>query len=261
MDEVPPTGGLDQPPETPASGGSMAKHLGWPLAVMFVAACGVMAVALHQCSPGAQAEKFAAAGGSMVKGMEKLAAAINEHTVTESFVQHVDSLKPDLNNRLLVAERQTTETFSKEDSSWHGTATAELRVPVTYHYYVALTGAWELRVQVTAAGVVGDVVAPDLQALAPSINTSQLEMKSANGWANWNGAQLQDDLLKGLTGKLDQRAGLQVAQSFPPAHEAVEKFVREWMLQEYNLAPGTPVYLRVRFHNEPDPLASAPPKG
>ncbi|HVU39321.1 MAG TPA: hypothetical protein VHC95_13385, partial [Opitutales bacterium] len=230
MDEAPLPGGAGQPPETPAVGGGMAKHLGWPLAIMFVAACGVMAVALHQCSPGAQAEKFAAAGGSVVKGMEKLAAAISEHTVTQSFVQHVDTLKPDLKNRLLVAERQTTEIFSTQDASWHGTATAELRVPVTYHYYVALTGPWDLRVQVTNAGVVGEVVAPNLQALEPSINTSQLEMKSANGWANWNGAQLQDDLLKGLTGKLDQRAGLQLAQSFPPAHEAVEKFVRDWML-------------------------------
>lgn len=262
MDDAPNAEGPDQPMETPPPGGGLTAKSAWPLAIVFVAACGLMAVTLHECSPGAQAEKFASAGSTVSRGMEKLVAAISEHQVTQSFVDHVDALKPDLKGRLLVAERNTTEIFSAEDATWRGTATAELRVPVTYHYYVTLSGDWDLRVQVTSAGVVGEVVAPDLRALEPSINTSQMEMKSANGWANWNGTQLKDDLLKDLTIKLDRRAGMQIAQNFPTAHEAVEKFVRDWMLREYNLAPGTPVYLRVKFRNEPGAdLTPPPPQG
>ena len=63
----------------------------------------LLAVALQQCSPGAQAQKFAAAGGGIVKGMENLVAAINEHKVTETFVDFEESQHPDLNNPLIVA--------------------------------------------------------------------------------------------------------------------------------------------------------------
>ncbi len=260
MDDAPHTAG--QPPELSPVGRRSPAHSGWPLAVIVAALCGLMAFALHECSPGTQIGKLAEIGGNAIKGMEKLAAAINEHRVTQTFVDHVDALKPDMKNRLLVAERDTTEVFSAEDVSWQGTATAELRVPATYHYYIALSGNWDLRVQVTPAGVVGDVLAPELHPLEPSFDTTRLEMKSANGWANWNGAQLQDDLLKNLTLKLDTRAFTQMALSYPTAHEAVEKFIRDWMLREYNLAPGTPVYLRVRFHNEPDAALETPqPKG
>ncbi len=263
MSEVPD---LREPGQTPppipmAQDGNLAVRMRWPLTIMVVSVCGLMAFALHQCSPATQAERIAAAGSGVVKGMESLAAAISEHKVTESFVQHVDSLKPDLKNRMLVAERSTTEVFDSQDASWHGTATAELRVPVTYRYYVALTGAWDLQVHVTSAGVVGDVIAPDLRPLEPSFDTTRLEMKSANGWANWSGSQLQDDLLKNLTLKINTRAVTQLSQSFPAAHESVEKFVRQWMLSEYKLAPDTPIYLRIRFHNEPAPaLETAPPK-
>jgi len=262
MDDAPNNTESGQPPELSPQGHRSLLRPGWPLAIIVLALCGLMAFALHQCSPGTQAQKLADAGGTVVKGMEKLAAAISEHTVTQTFVDHVDALKPDLKNRMLVAERDTTEVFNAEDVSWHGTATAELRVPATYHYYIALSGAWDLRVQVTPAGVVGDVIAPDLHPLEPSFDTTRLEMKSANGWANWNGAQLQDDLLKNLTLKLDTRAATQMSLSYPTAHEAVEKFVRDWMLREYNLAPETPVYLRVHFHNEPGAVLAVPsPKG
>jgi hypothetical protein len=262
MDDVPKTGGPTPLPEASPPNGGWSARLAWPLAVMVVALCGLMAFVLQQCNPVNQAGKLMSVGNDVAKGMEKLVAAIAEHRVTQSFVEHVDMVKPDMKNRLLVAERQTTEMFSTEDASWRGTATAELRVPVTYHYYVALTGNWDLRVQATSAGVVGEVIAPEMQALEPSINTSQLEMKSANGWANWSGSELKDNLLKDLTLRLDKRAATQLGQNFPAAHEAVEKFVRDWMLHEFNLAPGTPVYLRVKFRNEPGAdLTPPPPKG
>lgn len=260
MDDAPNTPGPDQPEAPEPKGG--ASLFGWPLAVMVVAGFGLMAFVLQQCNPVNQAGKLAVMGGNVAKGMEKLVAAITEHHVTQSFVEHLDVLKPDMKNRLLVAERQNTEIFNTTDASWLGTATAELRVPVTYHYYIALSGNWDLRVQVTEAGVVGEVIAPALQGLEPTINTSQMELKSANGWANWSGSDLKEDLLKDLTGRIDKRALSQLSQSFPAAHEAVEKFVRDWMLREYNLAPGTPIYLRVKFRNEPGvELTPVTPKG
>ncbi len=259
MDDTPSSVGPAHPPEAPQSEGGGAPFFGWPLAVMVVAGCGLVAFALQQCNPVNQAARV---GSGIAQGMDKLVAAISEHHVTQSFVEHIDSMQPDLKGRMLVAERQTTEIFNTQDASWLGTATAELRVPVTYHYYIALTGNWDLSVQVTPAGVVGDIIAPELRVLEPTVNTSQMELKSANGWANWSGAELKDNLLKDLTGRLDRRAGMELPQNFPTAHEAVEKFVRDWMLREYNLAPGTPVYLRVKFRNEPGVLLTPPaPKG
>jgi hypothetical protein len=197
--------------------------------------------------------------------MEKLVAAINEHQVTETFVDHLQSLKPDMQNRMLVADGKATEDFSTKDVSWLGTATAALRVSVSYHYYVALNEPWDLRVSVTPSGVVGDVLAPALHALEPSVDTSQIETQNANGWANWNGSQLADDLLKDLTVKLNQRAAQQIPTYIPVAREAVEKFVRDWMLKQYDLPPGTPVYLRIKFSNESGaqvaPVMVQPTKG
>jgi hypothetical protein len=217
---------------------------------MVVACCSLAAFGLYQCSPGVQAQKFATAGSSVGRGMEKLLADINGHHITETFVDHLQTIKPDLQNRLLVAEGKATEDFSAKDVSWHGTATAALRVSVTYHYYVALTDPWDLRVTVTPAGVVGDVLAPALRPLEPAVDTSQLETQNANGWANWGGNQLADDLLKDLSVKLNQRATQQMPLYYPAGREAVEKFVRDWMLKQYDLPPGTPVYLRIRFSNE-----------
>ena len=45
------------------------------MAVMVVACCGLAAFGLYECSPGVQAQKFAAAGTGVAKGMEKLLAA------------------------------------------------------------------------------------------------------------------------------------------------------------------------------------------
>jgi hypothetical protein len=259
-------------PLAPATGsgngskGGFFRHLGWPLAVMFVAGCALLAVALQQCSPGAQAQKFAAAGGGIVKGMENLVAAINEHKVTETFVDFEESQHPDLNNPLIVATDHRTEQFDDEESSLlGGTATAELRVPVTYYYYVLLTDPWQVNVQVTPAGVVGEVLAPALHPLDPALDTTNLELKSSNGWANWNGQNLQDNLLKDLTVKLKIKAQEHTANVYASSHEGVEKFVRDWILKQYALPAGTPVYLHVTFRNEsgaPPPLMPvSAPKG
>jgi len=249
-----PPGGANPADGSQASapgGGGFIKQVSWPLAVIVVAGCGLMAVVVQQCSPGAQAQKLADASNGLAKGMQKLAAAINDHHITESFISHLDALRPDMKNRMLVAEGKSTESFSAKDESWHGTATADLRVPVTYHYFVALTEPWELNVQVTPAGVVGEVIAPALHSLNPSVETSQLEMQNANGWANFNGPELAGGLLQDLTLKLNQRAQQQMGLYFPTARDAVEKFVRTWMLQQYDLSPDTKIFLHVKFRNEP----------
>jgi len=94
------------------------------------------------------------------------------------------------------------------------------------------------------------------------VDTTQLEMKSANGWANWNGQQLADNLLKDLTLKLNLRAQAQMPVYFPAAREAVSKFVGDWMLKQYDLAPDTKIYLRVMFKNETGGLAgNVSPRG
>ncbi len=217
------------------------------MAVMVVAGCAMVAFVVQQCSPGSQAQKLADAGSKL----SNLAASLDSHLVSVDFSSHLDTLRPDMNNRMLVAEGKSTESFSAKDESWHGTATADLRVPATYHYFVALSDPWELHVQVTPAGVVGDVLAPAIRSLDPSVNTSQLEMKSSNGWANYNGSTLADNLLKDLTMKLNERAMQQMDLYYPAAHEAVEKFVRDWMLKEYKLPPDTQFFLHVKFRNEP----------
>jgi hypothetical protein len=237
--------------------------------MVMLAFCGLAGLLVYQCSPAHQAQSIATTvgkiGDAAAAGVAKIISAIKSNTVNTTFREHLDSIKPDLHGRLLVAEGQATEDFRRDSTNLFSTSFSEIRAPVTYHYYVALSGNWDMHLQVGADGkVTGDIVAPELQPLPnPALDTSAMEVSSGNGWLRWDKDTLQNDLLKEITPALNRRAAQKLPQYFPVARAGVEKFVRDWMLREYQLPPGTPIYLKVRFRNEPpaSPLAAPPPKG
>jgi hypothetical protein len=247
-----------------ARAGGTAKHFVWAGAVVMLGGCALAAFTFYQCSPGTQSQELAAAstqvGGALAQGLGRLVAAMKTDQVVETFREHLVSLQPDLQGRLLVADVKDNEEFDAADSNWFGTTTADIRVPVTYLYFVALDEPWQLRVRVGADGVVtGDVIAPDLRPLQPpAIDTGRMEIKGDNGWLRWDKGQVQADLLKTITLRCAQRGAQKVSQYFPLARAGVEKFVRDWILKEYQIPANVPVYLRVTFHNEAPAGPGAP---
>ncbi len=253
----------------PGVRGGAGRQLAWAGALVMVGFCGLTGFLVYQCSPAHQAQSLAATAGKIgdaaAAGAAKIIAAIKANTATTTFREHLDSIKPDLDGRLLVAEGQATEDFRRDSTGLFGTSFSEIRAPVTYHYFVALSGNWEMQLhEGPDGGVTGEVVAPELQPLPnPALDTAAMEVSSGNGWLRWDKNDLQNDLLREITPALNRRATQKLPQYFPVARAGVEKFVREWMLREYQLPPGTPIYLHIRFHNEPapPPLAAPAPKG
>ncbi|MGA2052115.1 MAG: hypothetical protein ABSH19_02255, partial [Opitutales bacterium] len=229
---------------------SRAHHWAWAGAVAFAALCALTGFVVYQCSPGTQAGKFVNASAD---GMARLLDAIKQDNVVQTFREHLETIQPDLAGRLLVADVKANEEFSEEDTDLLGTTSADIRVPVTYYYYVALSDPWILQTNVTAGGAVTcAVLAPAVKSLpAPSIDTSHLEIKSENGWLRWDKNEVTADLLRELTPKLSARAAQKLPQFFPQARESVEKFVKDWILKEYRRPPGAPVFINVTFRNEP----------
>jgi hypothetical protein len=232
-------------------------HWAWASAAVLIALCILTGFVVYQCSPSTQAGKLAdasvRAGSAVTQDLQKLAAAIKQDNVVQTFREHLESIQPDLDGRLLVADVQATEEFAEEDSNMLGTTTSEIRVPVTYYYYVALSDPWELRVNVASNGVVTcAVLAPAVKPLpAPSIDTSHMEIQSANGWLRWDKNDVESNLLHEITPKVSARAAQKLPQFLPQARAGVEKFVKDWILKQYQLPPHAPVFINVTFLNEP----------
>lgn len=137
---------------------------------------------------------------------------------------------------LEVATARSDEVFVGQDVKtfggiYMGTTTAEIRVPVTYRYHIKLSEPWKL----ASKDQVCLVLAPELRpSLPPAIHTSEIEKKTARGWALFNEKALLEHLEKGMTAALNKRAA-------DPAHldlvreasrESVAEFVKTWLLRE-----------------------------
>lgn len=227
-------------------------------ATAFATLCVLTGFLAYQCSPANQASQLVDASAS---GMARLIAAIKQDNVVQTFAEHLESIKADTQGRLLVAEVKSNEDFSDTDSNLLGTTSSEIRAPVTYDYYVALSEPWSFQINTTPGGAVTcAVLAPNLQALpTPGIDTSHMEIKSENGWLRWDKDDVEANLLHTLTPKASARAVQRLPEFFPQAREGVEKFVKNWILKEYQIPPGAPVFIKVTFRNEPSDAPTSPP--
>jgi len=246
------------PPATARRSG-LSHHWAWAGVTAFATLCVLTGFLAYQCSPANQAGRLADASAS---GMAKLVAAIKQDNVVQTFEEHLESIRADTQGRLLVAEVKSNEDFSDTDSDLLGTTTSEIRVPVTYDYYVALNEPWAFQINTSPGGAVTcAVLAPNLKSLpTPGIDTSHMEIKSENGWLRWDKNDVTANLLHTLTPKASARAVQRLPEFFPQAREGVEKFVKNWILQEYQIPPGAPVFIKVTFRNEPPEAPNSQPE-
>lgn len=139
-------------------------------------------------------------------------------------------------NYLQVATLEQAQTFELEDRQALLWGTVELppvvvraTAPVQYTYYVDLEGTW--RFELRDRRVL--VTAPPLRFNKPAVDVSRLR------WRVLQGSLLRDEELvkEQLRREISGRAAIQARGNLPlvreTARRAVERFVRNWLLQSF----------------------------
>jgi hypothetical protein len=156
------------------------------------------------------------------------------HTFRESIPQ-ITSTQGDI---LELAVYRCEETFKRTDEKWAGwgwvylgTTVAEIRTPVSFRYHLRLSDPWRL----AARGQVCLVLAPRIRpTLPPAIHTAEMERRAESGWARFDKNEQLDELQRGMTPALEQRAGdpahLQLVRE--ACRQSVANFVKKWLMRE-----------------------------
>ena len=155
--------------------------------------------------------------------------------ITTTFSEDIPTIVSTHGDVLELATVTSTETFSREDITTYAwgylpasTTTAEIRVPVTYRYYLRLSDPWHLATR----GNVCIVQAPQFQAsLPPAIDTGRMEKRAASGWASFDKNAVLDALEKDITRHITKRATdprhLDLVRE--QCRRSAAEFVRKWL--------------------------------
>jgi hypothetical protein len=156
------------------------------------------------------------------------------HTFRES-IPHITSTQGDV---LELAVSRCDETFKRTDEKWAGwgwvylgTTVAEIRVPVSFRYHLRLSDAWRLAARDQTCLVLAPQIRPSLP---PAIHTEDMERRAESGWARFDKNEQLDELERGMTPSLEQRAGdaahLQLVRE--ASRQSVAAFVKKWLMRE-----------------------------
>jgi hypothetical protein len=159
---------------------------------------------------------------------------ITEKMIRE-FYDYTERIKQVSN--LQLAERKCTETLKRtvsisyklplRDKPIEGSASVEIRCPVTYIYFVDMKGKWSFYL----ADNVLTVRAPAIQTGAPAIDTSRLEKKTESGWLVFGEDAMMAELERDLTPELRKKAlnPDHVELVRETCRKSLEEFVKAWI--------------------------------
>lgn len=161
--------------------------------------------------------------------------------VSESLVKefHDYTEKVKRVSNLQLAVRKTTETLKRSvsrsykiplrDKPIEGSASVEIRCPVTYVYYVDMKGEWSFSLKDNIL----IVRAPAIQVGEPAIDTSKLEKKTESGWLvfgeNAMMAELERDLTPEFRKKALSKEHLEIVRE--NCRRSLREFVKAWLCQ------------------------------
>jgi hypothetical protein len=158
---------------------------------------------------------------------------------------------------LEVSRIQATEVFdTRFVHTFAGIRVGEtvprIRVPALYRYHIELAPEWRvLRTDDTFT-----VVAPPAQPSLPvAVDLARMEKDVAGTWVllPFTGEESLDDLERGITAKLAQKAALPayIQLQREDARRTVAEFVRKWLLTQVQWRDAAQPRLRVLFADEP----------
>jgi hypothetical protein len=234
--------GPDTPrPEPPEDDGRLVdvlRTLRWPVVVIVL---GLVAyLGLHQISRTVRDGGRAATESlrDLGEGAIDIAEAFQTGVITKTFVSAIPSFSSDSGARLELASFEAVEILRSSDErriAWDlvtlGTTVSEIRVPVTYRYHLSLKEPWHLRVENQRCLVQAPPIKPSLP---PAIDTGRIERFSESGWLRFNEDEQMEELERGLTAALSERAAdpRHISMVRERCRLEVAEFVRSWLLLE-----------------------------
>ena len=199
-------------------------------------------------------EALAGAPARAARELAGAARAFARVDVTQRFLSSLPAARGEA--RLELATAETVETISRSDERrafWDlvslGATTVEIRVPVTWRWYVPLDAEWHA---VLEDGVL-TVSAPALRpSLPPAIHTDGIERRIEADWLRFDGAEQLARLERELTPLLAARAGdpRHLALGRPAARDALADLAHRFAAG--TLATEPPRAVLVRFADEPE---------
>jgi hypothetical protein len=191
-----------------------------------------------------------------LQDLSQLLGGSTRVSLKESFLAGIPEISDAGGGRLELAKLERVEILKSEDRMslfWDhfslGTSIAEIRVPVTYRYYVNLDGPWEIEAQ----GNVCYVQAPRLRAmLPPAIHLNRMEKRSQNGWARFGAEDQLDSLEKDMLPTLTQYAENETVMILvrDQARKSMARFISNWFLNQFPDAYEEIKLLEVTFKDE-----------
>ena len=194
-----------------------------------------------------------------------IAAAFRTGTITSTFISAIPRFAPDSGARLELAAFEAVEILRRSGElrvGWDlvslGTTVTEIRVPVTYRYHLRLDEPWRLEVEGQACVVHAPRIRPTLP---PAIDTGGMEKFSTSGWLRFNEDEQMEELERGITATLSERAGdsahLELVRE--RCRREVAEFVRSWLLMEDHWRSDRFRSVTVIFADEAVPETSPQP--
>lgn len=242
---------------------STAHTYRWPLVTMVVAGLGFILCQsfLHSARDVALAPTKALA--TSVEGVVDIAKSFQSAEITETFTAAVPELAKGSQTLLELATFEGTETLKRENTKrilWDqislGTTVTEIRVKVTYRYHLRLADTWRLETQ----GQTCIVHAPRIRPSLPvAIHTRTLEKNTDEGWLRFNADEQMGALERSITPTLNRYAGDSRHTGFvrEKCRQAIQEFVRNWLLQEDHWQNTRFSSIKVYFPDESEVLEPA----
>jgi hypothetical protein len=158
---------------------------------------------------------------------------------------------------LEASTMRMVEHFYKSDrKTWWGIYLGEtishIQMAATYRYGVPLSDpAWEIVTRDQVCVVLAPALRPSLPV---AIDTSTMEEKTENGWARFDKQINLEDLRRGVSGELAERAGDpdRMALARGAARRTIGEFVEQWLLTRGEWQAGPFSAVTVYFPDEVD---------
>lgn len=175
-------------------------------------------------------------GRHLVAVIDESMDDFTEEKINKTFGEYITAIKGEGSGNLEVAIHETLAVFSETKGKSYvwgkisgGITSVEIKVPVTYRYYVRLDDPWKIEVNGSICTVLAPAIRPGLP---PAIHTDRMEKRIDESWIRFDGRQMMDALEKQMTPELNRRAQTNTALVREHSRKVVATFITNWLLQE-----------------------------
>jgi hypothetical protein len=234
----------------------------WPVAWMIVTLLlvGGAVYVFHSCRslPRETLEQTVGVARQVGQGLQKLAAAFRQGTITTTFTSYATSISGSQYFQFATLSQEEVFTRKDEASLAFGyiplpDIIVQATAPVTYTYYLDLNARWDFVLQ---HGVVW-VTAPDIKFNKPAVDASRITYEVKKNSVIRNTTEAVGNLKNSITWMSYQKARANIDLVRETGRKQTEAFVQNWLARTF--ADGKNYPVKVRFRHEPHSDSNPPP--